>query len=81
MKAMINGFKSLNLSFSLQAMYATERGLHIVCTGSVWKSWELLKSGFIDGVQPQLEKDKIITKFTLLSLAVGTVSVTCSSCP
>ena len=26
-------------------------GLHIVCVGSVWKSWPLLKDGFLEGIK------------------------------
>ena len=28
-----------------------EGGLNIVCVGSVWKSWELLKQGFLEGIK------------------------------
>ncbi|KAJ8332163.1 hypothetical protein SKAU_G00428430 [Synaphobranchus kaupii] len=31
-----------------QDMFLGERGVPILCVGSVWKSWELLKSGFTD---------------------------------
>ncbi|XP_042240598.1 N-acetyl-D-glucosamine kinase-like isoform X2 [Homarus americanus] len=51
-------------------LFAAEDGLQIVCSGSVWKSWEYLREGFVDGVQPQLEKDEFIPKFKLLRLAV-----------
>ena len=30
-----------------------EGGLNIVCVGSVWKSWELLKSGFLEGIKDE----------------------------
>ena len=26
-------------------------GLNIVCVGSVWKSWEILKDGFLEGIK------------------------------
>ena len=26
-------------------------GLNIVCVGSVWKSWDLLKDGFLEGIK------------------------------
>ena len=28
-----------------------EGGLNIVCVGSVWKSWDLLKDGFLEGIK------------------------------
>ncbi|XP_036407450.1 N-acetyl-D-glucosamine kinase [Megalops cyprinoides] len=31
-----------------QALFLGERGLPVLCVGSVWKSWELLKPGFIE---------------------------------
>ena len=30
-----------------------EGGLNIVCVGSVWKSWELLKKGFLEGIKDE----------------------------
>ena len=30
-----------------------EGGLNIVCVGSVWKSWDLLKDGFLEGMKDQ----------------------------
>nr|XP_045601867.1 N-acetyl-D-glucosamine kinase-like isoform X1 [Procambarus clarkii] len=55
-------------------LLASEDGLQIVCSGSVWKSWEYLREGFVDGAKPQLKKDRIIPKFKLLRLAVGAVT-------
>ncbi|XP_053635471.2 N-acetyl-D-glucosamine kinase isoform X1 [Cherax quadricarinatus] len=55
-------------------LFASEDGLQIVCSGSVWKSWKHMHGGFVDGVQPHLEKDRIIPKFKLLRLAVGAVT-------
>lgn len=47
-----------------------ENGLQIVCAGSVWKSWELLCPGFLDGIKPHCEKDVAVPKFTLVKLTV-----------
>ena len=33
-----------------------EGGLHVVCVGSVWKSWDLLKTGFIKGIRDDAGK-------------------------
>ncbi|XP_071550736.1 N-acetyl-D-glucosamine kinase isoform X1 [Panulirus ornatus] len=55
-------------------LYASETGLQIVCSGSVWKSWDYMRKGFVAGVQPNCKKDRIIPKFTLLRLAVGAVT-------
>ena len=30
-----------------------EGGLNIVCVGSVWKSWDLLKEGFLEGIKDE----------------------------
>ena len=30
-----------------------EGGLNIVCVGSVWKSWHLLKDGFLAGIKDE----------------------------
>ncbi|KAJ8025944.1 N-acetyl-D-glucosamine kinase [Holothuria leucospilota] len=42
-------------------------GLHIVCVGSVWKSWNLLKEGFLEGIKAVRPNDIEIEKFVLLS--------------
>ncbi|KAK3887790.1 hypothetical protein Pcinc_008118 [Petrolisthes cinctipes] len=47
-----------------------DTGLPIICAGSVWKSWEFLQEGFIEGVKPHLEKDEVIPKLNLLRLTV-----------
>lgn len=47
-----------------------ENGLQIVCAGSVWKSWELLRPGFLDGVKPHCGKDVNVPKFILVKLTV-----------
>ncbi|XP_022096532.1 N-acetyl-D-glucosamine kinase-like [Acanthaster planci] len=43
-------------------------GLMVVCVGSVWKSWELLKEGFLEGLKPRHERDIEIKHLTLVSL-------------
>ncbi|XP_041369762.1 N-acetyl-D-glucosamine kinase-like [Gigantopelta aegis] len=45
-------------------------GLHIVCMGSVWKSWELLKPGFL-GVLEQKGQDVGIKEISLMTLNVS----------
>ena len=47
-----------------------ENGLQIVCAGSVWKSWELLRAGFLDGVKPHCKEDILVPKFCLVKLMV-----------
>ncbi|XP_017780828.1 PREDICTED: N-acetyl-D-glucosamine kinase [Nicrophorus vespilloides] len=48
-----------------------EGGLQILCVGSVWYSWELLKDGFLE----QLERQTVVEKLSLLkiktTIAVG----------
>ncbi|CAH1782886.1 unnamed protein product [Owenia fusiformis] len=44
-------------------------GLHIVCVGSVWKSWQLLKDGFLEGIQSR--EDVKLPEFTLVKLNVS----------
>ncbi|XP_050547107.1 N-acetyl-D-glucosamine kinase-like [Daktulosphaira vitifoliae] len=59
----------------LQAIYPSAHkmlhnengGLHVVCVGSVWKSWDLLKNGFIEQLQSNSDK-KIVKEFTLILL-------------
>ncbi|KAK7072908.1 hypothetical protein SK128_011241 [Halocaridina rubra] len=53
-----------------ELLLTTDEGLQIVCSGSVWKSWEHMRTGFVDGIQPRCDKDRVIPKFTLLRLAV-----------
>lgn len=43
-------------------------GLHVVCIGSVWKSWELLKKGFINQLNNHNSQRTIVEEFTLLVL-------------
>ncbi|CAF0759289.1 unnamed protein product [Brachionus calyciflorus] len=53
-----------------QSLYDAN-GLSIVCTGSVFKSWNLLKSGFIRGLQTQNE----IRKFHLVKIQDNNSSI------
>jgi len=55
-------------------------GLTIVCVGSVWKSWHLLKSGFIEGLRiPRKQGDPLVRKVRLMALnktiAVGAAAM------
>lgn len=45
-----------------------EGGLRIVCVGSVWKSWDLLREGFLEGLSPPNDSYPNIQHFTLLKL-------------
>jgi len=49
-------------------LYKETGGLHIVCVGSVWKSWELLKEGFIKQINYHNSNGILIDEFTLLVL-------------
>ncbi|XP_023348203.1 N-acetyl-D-glucosamine kinase [Eurytemora carolleeae] len=48
-------------------MMEGEGGLKVVCVGSVWKSWSLLKPGFIQAVA----QSQSIPELSLVELAVG----------
>jgi len=48
-----------------------EGGLRIVCVGSVWNSWNLLKPGFLEGMQPRNDRDVEIAEYTMVQLNVG----------
>ncbi|XP_071947126.1 N-acetyl-D-glucosamine kinase-like [Antedon mediterranea] len=43
-------------------------GLQVTCVGSVWKSWDLLKDGFLEGIKPRPEGDVEIKKLKLIQL-------------
>ncbi|XP_035673899.1 N-acetyl-D-glucosamine kinase-like isoform X3 [Branchiostoma floridae] len=45
-----------------------EGGLQVVCVGSVWKSWDVLREGFLRGMLPRNERDVAIKTITLLEL-------------
>ncbi|XP_033098859.1 N-acetyl-D-glucosamine kinase-like [Anneissia japonica] len=55
-------------------------GLQVICVGNVWKSWEVLKDGFLEGIKPRSSEDDVeINKFQLIKLketaAVGAASL------
>ena len=43
-------------------------GLKIICVGSVWKSWEFMKDGFLAGLRPLTDEEKSLRKVCLLTL-------------
>ena len=43
-------------------------GLKIICVGSVWKSWEFLREGFLEGIRPITDEEKTLKKICLLRL-------------
>lgn len=45
-------------------------GLRIVCVGSVWKSWELLKQGFLEGIKDEIGQP-CVPELTMVQLSVG----------
>jgi len=47
-----------------------EGGLNIVCVGSVWKSWDLLKEGFLEGIKTNNGQPSI-SELTMVKLSVG----------
>jgi len=51
-----------------KALFSEDAGLKVVCTGSVWKSWDLLEEGFVEGLSSSNHADVKINKLTLLSL-------------
>ena len=46
-------------------------GLKIICVGSVWKSWNFLKEGFLLGLSPQTDEEKTLKEFSLLQLTAS----------
>ncbi|XP_047113104.1 N-acetyl-D-glucosamine kinase isoform X1 [Schistocerca piceifrons] len=58
-------------------LFLADSGLPVVCVGSVWLSWDLLKNGFVSRLQepPQNECDQPVCELSLLklttSMAVG----------
>lgn len=51
----------------LQDLLKIEGGLPVVCVGSVWKSWDLLKPGFVK----HLEEHKNFPEFSLVELTTS----------
>uniref|UniRef100_UPI00398F7E53 N-acetyl-D-glucosamine kinase isoform X2 n=2 Tax=Pristiophorus japonicus TaxID=55135 RepID=UPI00398F7E53 len=62
-------------------LFEGDLGLSIVCVGSVWDSWDLLKDGFLEVLNKVMQKPvgKDLSKFTLMKLkhtsAVGAASL------
>jgi len=50
-------------------LFSEDAGLKVVCTGSVWKSWDLMEEGFVEGLSSSGYADVKINKLTLLSLS------------
>ncbi|XP_043937583.1 N-acetyl-D-glucosamine kinase [Protopterus annectens] len=67
--------------FHLQVLLKGDLGLSILCVGSVWKSWDLLKDGFLDVLSEarRTPAGRDLTKLSLLKLrhssAVGGASL------
>jgi len=53
-----------------QNLLNADGGLRIVCVGSVWKSWSLLKHGFLEGIKDDLGKP-CVNELTMVQLTVG----------
>ncbi|XP_069779561.1 N-acetyl-D-glucosamine kinase isoform X2 [Narcine bancroftii] len=51
-------------------LFEGELGLPIVCVGSVWNSWDLLKDGFLE-VLTENPTQKRLSKFSLMKLKQG----------
>ncbi|XP_065681811.1 N-acetyl-D-glucosamine kinase isoform X2 [Hydra vulgaris] len=49
-------------------MLHTEGGLKVLCIGSVWKSWDYLKEGFLTGLRPLTDEEKQLKEITLVKL-------------
>ncbi|CAL8082445.1 unnamed protein product [Orchesella dallaii] len=63
-----------------KALYEGRFGLPIVCVGSVWKSWEFMKPGFIRLLELDTDTPKL-PKFSLLKLTVTSAfGAACFSC-
>ncbi|RDD42386.1 N-acetyl-D-glucosamine kinase [Trichoplax sp. H2] len=45
-----------------------ENGVAILCVGSVWKGWNLLKAGFLQGIHSTTDSQRLIKKFQLATL-------------
>ncbi|XP_054604355.2 N-acetyl-D-glucosamine kinase isoform X2 [Nothobranchius furzeri] len=50
------------------ALLRCERGLPVLCVGSVWKSWSLLKPGFTEVLEKAASSDKLKDRFHGYSL-------------
>jgi len=45
-------------------------GLHVVCVGSVWKSWQLLQNGFLQGIKDD-KGNPTVPELTMVKLSVS----------
>lgn len=62
------------------ALYEGPWGLPVVCIGSVWKSWDILKPGFVKALGLETEMPKL-KRFSLLKLVVPPAfGAACYSC-
>ncbi|XP_018009475.1 N-acetyl-D-glucosamine kinase [Hyalella azteca] len=50
------------------SLYDPPDGLSIICVGSVWKSFELLRPGFVAGLRPRSKLDVSVPRWSLLRL-------------
>jgi len=50
------------------ALFSEDAGLKVVCTGSVWKSWDLLEEGFVEALRSCSCAGVKVNKLTLLTL-------------
>ncbi|XP_029655234.1 N-acetyl-D-glucosamine kinase-like [Octopus sinensis] len=55
-----------------------ESSVDIVCTGSMWKSWDLLKSGFKSGMEPTVDYRLLYLKKTA-AIGAALYAAKCSS--
>jgi len=53
-----------------QQLRTAPGGLNIVCVGSVWRSWDLLRPGFLLGLQDQ-QGVPAVSELTMVRLSVG----------
>jgi len=51
-----------------KALFSADAGLKVVCTGSLWKSWDLMEDGFVEGLDSCNHSGVKINKLTLLTL-------------
>lgn len=52
-----------------RALFSEEAGVKVVCTGSVWKSWDLLEEGFVEALSSSSVQASVkIDRLTLLTL-------------
>uniref|UniRef100_A0A1A7XPN4 N-acetyl-D-glucosamine kinase n=1 Tax=Iconisemion striatum TaxID=60296 RepID=A0A1A7XPN4_9TELE len=52
------------------ALLSGDRGLPVLCVGSVWKSWSLLKPGFTEVLEKAASSDKLKERFRGYSLLI-----------